>query len=396
MEKQLLKLLLNKEFFNKNKHLLTAELFADELKRLYLLIQDMHEAHAGDFSAQEVKTTYLQRYVLTTAQRRVFASLMADIEEEDAPNESVATEILATALKKETARQIASAAIDIVNTGGGDFTVIEEVLANHAADAGQRVATCDTSLEDILRSGSRDGYFPFMLQPLQERVGGMGRGHLGVLFARPEVGKSSLIAGLCSGYLSLGLNVAYFRNEEPPANILINFVRALLNKTELELYAEAGTTYPVWEDARSRLHMYNADTMSFEECAAIVRATEPDVVVFDQIDKVALEGRFNRTDEKLKELYVCTRRLAATASCLVWNVSQASADGEGKRYLTYDMLDNSKTGKAGEADVIIGVGKNDVLNEDGLRYLTITKNKISGWHGPLTACFDPDRNQWSE
>jgi hypothetical protein len=66
------------------------------------------------------------------------------------------------------------------------------------------------------------------------------------------------------------------------------------------------------------------------------------------------------------------------------------------------MLDGSKTGKAGEADVIIGIGKRNFLTEQPvdirqqLRYLGVSKNKISGWHGLLPVSFDPTTNQWKE
>ena len=82
------------------------------------------------------------------------------------------------------------------------------------------------------------------------------------------------------------------------------------------------------------------------------------------------------------------------------NVSQASIDADGQNRITYDMLDGSKTGKAGEADIIIGIGKNDFLKDDvsdprnQIRYVTISKNKINGWHGMLPVTFNSITNQW--
>ena len=39
---------------------------------------------------------------------------------------------------------------------------------------------------------------------------------------------------------------------------------------------------------------------------------------------------------------------------LVWAVSQAN-DAHDRQFIDYSMLDNSRTGKAGEADIIIGI-----------------------------------------
>ena len=49
------------------------------------------------------------------------------------------------------------------------------------------------------------------------------------------------------------------------------------------------------------------------------------------------------------------------------------------------MMDNSRTGKAGEADVIIGIGRTgDVDDDNYMRYLCVSKNKINGYHGMRT------------
>jgi hypothetical protein len=56
------------------------------------------------------------------------------------------------------------------------------------------------------------------------------------------------------------------------------------------------------------------------------------------------------------------------------------------------MMDNSKTGKAGEADIIIGIGKTGASDvENIVRHICISKNKINGWHGPINAQIDVQR-----
>ena len=44
-------------------------------------------------------------------------------------------------------------------------------------------------------------------------------------------------------------------------------------------------------------------------------------------------------------------------------------------------MENSKTGKAAEADLIIGIAKRDITDQnDTRRYLSISKNKLTGEH----------------
>jgi len=58
-------------------------------------------------------------------------------------------------------------------------------------------------------------------------------------------------------------------------------------------------------------------------------------------------------------------------------VSQAGGTGEGKVWLTMDDVDSSKTAKQGEADWILGIGK-EQDNTSNMRYLNISKNKLLG------------------
>jgi hypothetical protein len=56
------------------------------------------------------------------------------------------------------------------------------------------------------------------------------------------------------------------------------------------------------------------------------------------------------------------------------------------------MLDNSRTGKAGEADIIIGIGKTGSSEvENTVRHICISKNKLNGYHGMINSQIDVRR-----
>jgi hypothetical protein len=74
-------------------------------------------------------------------------------------------------------------------------------------------------------------------------------------------------------------------------------------------------------------------------------------------------------------------------------VSQASNDASGRTRLDYSMMEGSKIGKAAEADLIIGIGK-DQDDESITRYLTVSKNKLSGWHGTILAQIQPEISRY--
>ena len=143
--------------------------------------------------------------------------------------------------------------------------------------------------------------------------------------------------------------------------------------------------------------------MGIETIITRAKKDKPDVIVLDQVDKLSLpNGKYNANHERLKELYTRTRELAKEGQCLVINVCQASVMADDYNEITYDMMDGSKTGKAGEADIIIGIGKRSFLTDQPLdvkrqiRYIKVSKNKINGWHGAIMALFNPTTYQWEE
>ena len=110
-----------------------------------------------------------------------------------------------------------------------------------------------------------------------------------------------------------------------------------------------------------------------------------------------MSGNFSRTDERLRAIYTGAREIAKRRNCCIIAISQASADASGKLDITFDMMENSKTGKAAEADVIIGVGFRNKLDTDqDLRSLAISINKITGWHGMIACKIIPQLSRYVE
>jgi hypothetical protein len=95
----------------------------------------------------------------------------------------------------------------------------------------------------------------------------------------------------------------------------------------------------------------------------------------------------NNTAEEIKEKANAAREMAKQY-CPVIAVSQASDSGSNKMWLTESDVAESKTSKAAEADLIIGIGKTD--QSDNLRGLNILKNKLEGGHPKITCRIKPD------
>ena len=90
-------------------------------------------------------------------------------------------------------------------------------------------------------------------------------------------------------------------------------------------------------------------------------------------------------DKALKANAIHARQIAKQQECAVFYMSQLSAEAEGKVVLNQAMMEGSRTGKAAEADLMVLIAKNPVVDgqeeEDTQRHLNVVKNKLSGWHG---------------
>ena len=126
----------------------------------------------------------------------------------------------------------------------------------------------------------------------------------------------------------------------------------------------------------NRLKIYDfEDSSRASRIDAILKDSNPALIIFDQIDKI--KGfKHDRNDLELKQIYQWAREIAKTYAPVI-AVCQASGEAEGKLWLTMDMVDSSKTAKQGEADWILGIGK-EQDNTSRYRYLNISKNKLIG------------------
>ena len=399
MEKELIKLLLNKNFYDKNKSKLSKEFFTNGTGALYETIQSAHQDSDQDLSIGEVSTLHLEVYnpALSKAARDNFDVLINEIKDIELPNEKIAQNIIRSLFKRGIAQHVAQIATDIYNGSDIDFSEIKKHLdvTFEEVNEYEYVTGNIDNLLDQLKDNTK---WKFNLEPLRDKVNGVGDGNLVIIFARPEAGKTAFWVNLVSGvdgFASQGAKVCALINEEPAVRTQMRLINAHTGMTFDEIRADKVEANRRWAEIRKNIKILDTVDWSLDDVDEFVQKENPDILVVDQLDKVNVKGSFARTDEKLRAIYTGAREIAKRNNCCVIAVSQASADGQGKFDLTFDMMEGSKTGKAAEADVIIGVGHRDKLDTDErIRSLAISKNKITGWHGQLVCTIIPELSRY--
>jgi len=399
MEKELIKLLLNKKFYTKNKTKLSKEFFTNGTGDLYETIEHAHEDSDKDLSISEVSSLHMEVYnpATTRAKKENFDALVNEIKELELPNETIASNIIRALYKRRIANKIAVLATQIYNGKDSDFSEIKKELEISFEDIDKdeyEYVTSDvTSLIDKLKDNTK---WKFNLATLKEHVNGVGEGNLAIIFARPESGKTAfwvnLVAGI-DGFASQGAKVCALINEEPAIRTQMRLINAHTGMTFDEIRADMDSTKEKWAEVKQNIKILDTVDWSLDEVDEFVQKEKPDILIIDQLDKVNVKGNFARTDEKLRAVYTGAREIAKRNNCCVIAISQASADGHGKMELSFDMMEGSKTGKAAEADVIIGVGVNG-MTEENVRGLYISKNKITGWHGQIVCMIQPELSRY--
>ena len=403
IEKQLINLLLEKDFYEENKGRVSKSMFTNGTGKLYETITKAHSDSESNISIDELATLHTQVYnpALTRAAKDNFYSLLEEVKKEK-PNKKIATTILEAMHKQDIARRIAVVSTNIYNnTEESNFNDIQSLIDELKGVNKEEFDTVTNDINKLIDELKDNTKWKFNLTDLKNKVNGIGEGNLIIVFARPESGKTAfwvnMVAGR-NGFATQGAKVCALINEEPAIRTQMRLINAHTGMTFAEIKENPTKASELWGQIKDKIRILDTVDWTLEKIDSYVAKEKPDVLVIDQLDKVHMGGSFARGDEKLRAIYTGAREIAKRRDCSLIGISQASADASGKWDMTFDMMENSKTGKAAEADVIIGVGykPNSDYSNDNDRSLSVSKNKITGWHGQIMVKIVPEVSRYRD
>ena len=389
MDKALLKTLLSSEFYQANKTKMRQSLFTGNNAEVYKTIAQAQDKYDQDISTNDILAIWATNNpVATVSEKEDFSDTLVEVREQTPLTPEIARDVIADLWRKETGRDVTNLGIQMAE-GHVDAMakLIERTSEDYLPDDFGDPTTDD--LHELLAQASDDARWKFNINQLSRQVYGVGPSEFMIIFARPETGKSALAVSLCAapeGFCQQGAKVLYIGNEEATRRTKLRAIQSFTGMTTSEIQANPDIASSRYLAIRDRLIMKDAQEWDMNMLDGYVARIKPDILVIDQLDKVNISGQFGGTHEKLREIYRQARELAKRHECAIIAVSQASAEAEGRVRLDFSMMENSRTGKAAEADLICGVGKSSGEDDDGpdpTRFLQISKNKLSGWHGQI-------------
>jgi replicative DNA helicase len=348
--------------------------------KLFIVIEYYYNKYNNNnITKQELELAYNSNYLLKDSERKELSDLLDRVLNSELPNPDAVITLLEEHRRRCLAGDLARLALD-VEDGKSDvkelldkFTEFEhqEVLADEPTSIELNLANLHES--QVATPGLR-----WRLEFLNKSLGSLRKGDFGFVFARPETGKTTFLASEISNMVEQTEgDIIWFNNEEQGNKVAIRCYQAVLGITAESLFGDIDRNQALFETKTGkRIKIYDfEDSSRANRIDSILKNSNPALIIFDQIDKIkGFKG--DRNDLELKAIYQWAREIAKTYAPVI-AVCQASGEAEGKLWLTMDMVDSSKTAKQGEADWILGIGK-EQDNTSRYRYLNITKNKLLG------------------
>jgi len=392
LDTNFLKSLMSHDFYEENKEKLSKQLFDADIKELYEVIESAHEKYQHDLQPEDLFSLWQSdNPTATKAERHQIRDLIQDVQEATGISYDIASDSIENLWRRNLGKIVGEYGMRISEGHDDFFSKLCELVDKHKHgympnDIGSPTTL---SIKEILEKRKDEGLLEFYLPTLRRRIAGVQRGRFGIIFATPETGKTAFCLSLAvspGGYVDQGHSVLIIGNEESTEYSIERAYGTALGYTKEQISEDIDKADMIFKAKMDgKLKVYDAQDWDLEKVEACINDEQPSVVFIDQLDKISVRGSFNATHERLGEIYRRTREVAKRTNSLIWGVSQASADATNKTRLTYDMMAGSKTNKAAEADIIIGIGKHsgnqDDMEENTMRFLTISKNKINGWHG---------------
>ena len=378
-------------------------MFPSELADLYDTIVDGHDKYDRNLTVVEVRELFrVNNPTATRAKRELLAEILDDISAYAPIGEDVAQDVLTKMWQQEVGRRIADMGLAMMEGNPEKIHEIKELIErseNGFVPDDEDDAPISTDLDELLEYDSLANCWEFNIPSLSRAVRGGRAGEFMIAFARPEVGKTAFYVSLAvapNGFCAQGADVHIITNEEPAKRTMIRAMSAYTGFSKEQLYMHREQAKQKFTEIQANIIMRDKVDASVEWLNKYCERHKPDIVIIDQLDKLDVMGTFARTDEKLRQIYLKFREVCKRHDVFGIGISQASADAENRTNVTYAMMENSKTGKAAEADLIIGIGKQDITDHnDTRRYLTISKNKLTGFHGNIVCNLETDTSRYT-
>ena len=406
MELALIKTLLNRDFYEQHKGIRCPDkIFTKDVRKIKQALDAAMRTYEGDLNTADLEALfYAQNQTMTTATKTAYSDLFRKIDKEQVIKVDIATDVLGKMFQQYVGEQVANLGFDFVNGTQTSLEPLRRMLESYKDDftPNLRIEWEDISIDTLLKANDLQTQWKFNIPSLRRKVEGVSGGHLLLVGARPNTGKTSFHASLIAGpegWARQGAKCVVLCNEEAYERVGARYLSAASNMSMDEVKDNVALARSRYEPVRSNIRIKDSTNKDMQWVESLVKQERPDILILDMGDKFASKTS-DKSDVYLKDAAIYARNIAKQYNCCVVWMSQLSAVAEGKVYVDQSMMEGSKTGKAAEADLMVLISKNPIVEgadeEDTQRHLNIAKNKLKGgWHGVVHCELDGARSLYT-
>ena len=406
IELALLKTLLNKEFYDQHKGIRCPDkIFTKDTRKIKQALDTAMQTYEEDMSVSDLEAVFMGlNQTMTTATKSAFQDWFQRLDKAEPIKKDIAEDTLSHLFQQYVGEQVANLGFDFVNGSQNSLEPLRRLLEDYKDDftPNLRIDWDDIDIDTLLAANNLETQWKFNIPSLRRKVEGVSNGHLLVVGARPNTGKTSFHASLVAGtdgWASQGAKCIVLCNEESYERVGARYLSAATNMSMDEVKENVSLARKRYDPVKQNIRIKDSTNKDMKWVEAVVKNEKPDIVVLDMGDKFATKNS-DKSDIYLKDAAIHARNIAKQHNCCVIWMSQLSAVAEGKVYVDQSMMEGSKTGKAAEADLMVLISKDPIVEgqseESTRRHLNIAKNKLKGgWHGVVHCELDGERSLYT-
>ncbi len=406
IELALIKTLLNKEFYDQHKGIRCPDkIFTKDTRKIKQALDTAMQTYEEDMSVSDLEAVFMGlNQTMTTATKSAFQDLFRRLDKAEPIKKDIAEDTLSHLFQQYVGEQVANLGFDFVNGSQNSLEPLRRLLEDYKDDftPNLRIDWDDIDIDTLLAANNLETQWKFNIPSLRRKVEGVSNGHLLVVGARPNTGKTSFHASLVAGtdgWASQGAKCIVLCNEESYERVGARYLSAATNMSMDEVKENVSLARKRYDPVKQNIRIKDSTNKDMKWVEAVVKNEKPDIVVLDMGDKFATKNS-DKSDIYLKDAAIHARNIAKQYNCCVIWMSQLSAVAEGKVYVDQSMMEGSKTGKAAEADLMVLISKDPIVEgqseESTRRHLNIAKNKLKGgWHGVVHCELDGERSLYT-
>ncbi len=391
-EIELLKILENKDIYNKYSNLIKEHTVTKETKQIISDIKAFFKDNPTvtdiDWSKFSTWFCVIKHPTYKPEKIELYRSILAtvaivpvDPDFKDA--------ILKKFIERDYAAKISEISLKVYE--GDDSVSLSEVttvINSYNTETG-KIDDLDRSLitEDISELASHvltgPGY-DWRMDCLNKSLGPLRKGDFIVVGARPDTGKTTFLAAEATHIapqLKEDEHVIWFNNEEDGRKVRWRGIQSALGWTREDMLLDLVRTREEYIKLMGNLNkilIVDKAALYIQDINDILKKYKAGLIIFDQLRKVhGFESEAGNEAIRLQMLFQQGREWAKEFAPVI-NVHQARGDAEGAKWIEMNQFDNSQTGIQGEADAIITIGRSHEPGYEKSRFIYVPKNKLSG------------------